>query len=76
MHAKAGDRIIIKGHRRGEPDRDGEIVEVRGIDGGPPYLVRWDDSDHAALLFRAPTPSSRSSIPRSSPARRGGNAHH
>jgi hypothetical protein len=51
MHAKAGDRIIIKGHRRGEPDRDGEILEVRGTAGGPPYLVRWDDSEHDALLF-------------------------
>jgi Domain of unknown function (DUF1918) len=51
MHAKSGDRIIIRGHRGGEPDRGGEILEVRGADGGPPYLVRWDGSDHAALLF-------------------------
>ena len=35
----------------GEPDRDGEILEAHGADGGPPYLVRWDDSDHGALLF-------------------------
>ncbi len=51
MHARPGDRIIIRGHRTGEPDRDGEILEAHGTDGGPPFLVRWDDSGHAALLF-------------------------
>jgi hypothetical protein len=51
MHAKIGDRIIIKGHHQGEPDRDGEVLEVRGPDGGPPYLVRWGDSGHSALFF-------------------------
>lgn len=51
MHANIGDRIVIKGHRVGEPERDCEIVEVRGADGGPPYLVRWDDSGHETLFF-------------------------
>lgn len=51
MRAVAGDRIVIKGHRVGEPDHDAEILEVRGSDGGPPYLVRWGDTGHEALLF-------------------------
>lgn len=51
MKASKGDRIIIKGHRVGEPDRDCVILEVRGPDGGPPYLVRWEDSDHGTLFF-------------------------
>lgn len=51
MHAKPGDRIIIKGHRLGEPDRDGEILEARGAVGSPPYLVRWGDSGHVGLFF-------------------------
>jgi hypothetical protein len=51
MHAKVGDRIIVCGHRVGEPDRDAEILEVRGADGGPPYLVRWEDGGHEALFF-------------------------
>jgi hypothetical protein len=50
MHASVGDRIVIKGHRLGDPDRDGEILEV-GPDGGPPYVVRWGDSGHQALFF-------------------------
>ena len=51
MHAKPGDRIIIKGHRMGEPDRDGEVLEARGTEGGPPYLVRWEDSGHNGLFY-------------------------
>lgn len=51
MHAAVGDRIVIKGHRIGEPDHDAEILEVRGPDGSPPYLVRWGDTGHEALLF-------------------------
>ena len=51
MQATRGDRIIIRGHRVGEPDRDGEVLDVRGEDGGPPYVVRWADSGHETLFF-------------------------
>lgn len=54
MQASVGDRIIIKGHHIGEPDRDCEVLEVRGADGGPPYLVRWGDSGHEGLYFPGP----------------------
>lgn len=51
MRAKIGDRIVVKGHRTGEPDRDCEVIEVHGQEGGPPYLVRWGDSEHETLFF-------------------------
>lgn len=51
MLANVGDRIVIKGHRVGEPDRDCEILEVHGADGGPPYVVRWGESGHETLFF-------------------------
>jgi hypothetical protein len=35
---------VIRGHRIGEPNRDCEVLEVRGADGGSPYYVRWGDS--------------------------------
>jgi hypothetical protein len=54
MRATAGDRIIVKGHRVGEPDRDAKILEVRGADGEPPYLVEWDDDGHHGLYFPGP----------------------
>lgn len=56
MQAKIGDRIVIKGHRLGDPERDGEILEVHGADGAPPYLVRWDSGEEG-LLFPGPDAS-------------------
>jgi hypothetical protein len=54
MHASVGDRIVIRGHRVGEPNRDCVILEVRGADGGSPYVVRWGDDGHEALFFPGP----------------------
>ena len=34
----------------GDEDRAGVIVEVHGKEGGPPYLVRWDDG-HQSVFF-------------------------
>lgn len=50
MRASIGDRIIIKGHHLGEPDRDGEVIAV-GRDGDPPFRVRWEDTGHEVLFF-------------------------
>jgi hypothetical protein len=50
MQASVGDRIVIKGHKVGDADRDCEVLEVRGPTGGPPYLVRWE-SGHEGLFF-------------------------
>ncbi|MCP3937156.1 MAG: DUF1918 domain-containing protein [Actinomycetia bacterium] len=51
MKASVGDRIVIKGHHVGEPDRDCEVLEVRGPDGSEPFLVRWGDTGHEGLYF-------------------------
>lgn len=51
MQASAGDRIVVKGHRVGEADRDGLVLEVRGPDGAPPYFVRWESDGHEGLFF-------------------------
>ena len=54
MHADVGDRLVIKGHHVGESDRKAEILEVHGDDGGPPFVVRWDDDGHEGLFFPGP----------------------
>lgn len=54
MRASVGDRLIIKSHHVGEPDRDAEILEVRGPDGLPPWVIRWEDSDHEVLFTPGP----------------------
>ena len=46
MQASVGDRIIVRATHVGGPNRDGEIIEVRGSGGGPPYVVRWSDDGH------------------------------
>ena len=51
MDARPGDELVIKGNRTGEPDRKGEVLEVRGADGGPPFVVRWDDTGHTTVLY-------------------------
>ncbi len=51
MHATVGDRIVIRASHVGEPNRDGEILEVHGTDGTPPYVVRWSDTGHNGLYF-------------------------
>jgi hypothetical protein len=51
MEAKVGDRLIIRGHHVGDPERDAEILEVRGPGGSPPYVVRWGEDGHESLLF-------------------------
>ena len=54
MIASVGDRIIVRGHHAGEPNRDCQVIEVHGENGGPPFLVRWEDSDHETLFFPGP----------------------
>jgi Domain of unknown function (DUF1918) len=53
MRAMVGDRLQVHGSTVGQPDRLGEIVDVRGADGSPPYLVKFDDG-HQALIFPGP----------------------
>jgi len=53
MQAAIGDRLHIRGNCVGHPDKIGEILEVKGKAGGPPYLVRFDDG-HTGLVFPGP----------------------
>ncbi|WP_456845000.1 DUF1918 domain-containing protein [Cellulomonas sp. P5_C6] len=54
MKASVGDRLVVTGGHLGEPVRDAEVLEVRGREGAPPYLVRWSDSGRTGLFFPGP----------------------
>ncbi|NOQ00104.1 DUF1918 domain-containing protein [Mycolicibacterium fortuitum] len=54
MIAEAGDWLVIKGSRVDQPDHRGLITEVHSSDGTPPYIVRWLDSDHVAMVYPGP----------------------
>ncbi|GHF56447.1 hypothetical protein GCM10010218_42230 [Streptomyces mashuensis] len=53
MKATVGDRVHIKGRIVGMREHIGEIIEVRGAEGAPPYVVRFADG-HETLLFPGP----------------------
>ena len=67
MEATIGDKICIHGSAVGHPDKHGEILEIRGADGEPPYLVRFPDGQ-TTLLFPGPdaviVPRQRGDSPR------------
>ncbi|WP_040729873.1 DUF1918 domain-containing protein [Nocardia tenerifensis] len=53
MMANVGDRLLVHGHVVGQADRQAEIIEVRGAEGAPPYLVRFPDG-HESLVYPGP----------------------
>jgi hypothetical protein len=59
MRAHTGAGLLGRGHHVGESDRQAVIIEVHGVDGAPPYLVRWEDG-HESVFF----PSSDATVER------------
>jgi hypothetical protein len=53
MKASLGDSIEVRGPHVGVGSRQGVIIEVRGADGTPPFVVRWSDG-HQGLFFPGP----------------------
>jgi hypothetical protein len=50
VQATVGEHLLIHGNKVGAVEHTAEILEVRGEDGGPPYLVRFPDG-HETLFF-------------------------
>ncbi|OQO91273.1 DUF1918 domain-containing protein [Saccharomonospora piscinae] len=53
MRASVGDTIRVHGRTVGSGEQEGQIIEVRGEHGEPPYLVRFADG-HEGLMFPGP----------------------
>lgn len=51
MKADVGDVVVVHGRKVGDAERRGEVLEVRGPDGTPPYLVHWEAADKDGLFF-------------------------
>ncbi len=43
MTVKPGDKLVIKGHRVGEAEREAKILKVKGVGETARYLVEWSD---------------------------------
>jgi CBS domain-containing protein len=54
VRATVRNRLIVSSRHVGEHPREAEILEVRGPDGSPPYLVRWSGDKETALVFPGP----------------------
>ncbi len=50
MRAAVGDRLHFQGKVVGVPDHTAVIIETRGKDGAPPYVVRYDNG-HETVVF-------------------------
>jgi hypothetical protein len=50
MQAQVGARLLFHGKKVGSADHTAEVIEVRGVNGAPPYVVRFDDG-HETLIF-------------------------
>lgn len=53
MRAQVGERLLIHGKKVGAADVKADIIEVKGADGGPPYLVKFPDG-HESVMFPGP----------------------
>lgn len=53
MQANVGDRLVVESGKVDAPRREGEVLEVHGANGGPPFLVQWADG-HQGLTFPGP----------------------
>jgi hypothetical protein len=53
MQATVGDRLHVHGNVVGQAEEIGEITEVRGAGGEPPYVVHFEDG-HTGLVFPGP----------------------
>ncbi len=50
MKARIGERLLFHGKKVGSADHTAEVLQVRGGDGDPPYLVRFGDG-RERLIF-------------------------
>lgn len=48
--ARSGDVVVVTGHRVGEVERSGEILQVLGAPERQHFLVRWDDG-HESVFY-------------------------
>ena len=50
MRAAVGDRLHVRGRVVGQAEQAAEIIEVRGADGSPPYVVRHEDGREGLVM--------------------------
>lgn len=54
MKASVGDRVITVSGTVGTAAREGRVVELRHLDGSPPFVVEWADTGERSVVFPGP----------------------
>ncbi|GAB3213539.1 DUF1918 domain-containing protein [Marinactinospora thermotolerans] len=54
MRAQVGDRLVVEAPRDDVHRRTGVVLAVLGVEGTPPYQVRWLDEDREGLVYPGP----------------------
>jgi hypothetical protein len=54
VQAAIGDKLVVRGRHVGEHGRAATVLAVGGPEGGPPYLVRWEEDGHESTFFPGP----------------------
>jgi len=62
MNTHVGDRIVVESQKVGQPNREGEILEVIPASYGTRYRVLWDDGRETTIR---PSAGSSRTIPKS-----------
>lgn len=50
LRARPGDRLVIRSRRTGGAEEHAKILEARGPDWGPPFLVQWASDGRIAVV--------------------------
>ena len=53
MQAEIGDLLVVESRAAEVHRREGDILEVHGDDGRPPYVVKWHDGAQG-LVYPGP----------------------
>jgi len=54
MRAHTGDLLIVNGRTDNSAARRAMVLEAHGPEASAPFLVRWIESGHQALVFPGP----------------------
>lgn len=54
MKAAVGDRVVIASAHTDVPAREGEVLEIHGEAGAPPWVVRWAADGHESVFYPGP----------------------
>jgi Domain of unknown function (DUF1918) len=54
IKANVGDWLVFKGRTNEQAEQRGMITEVHGAEGSAPYMVRWLETGHEAVVFPGP----------------------